>query len=310
MGGETKVEETKVVELKTAVYKVHVHCGQCARDIETQFTEFHGVQEVKLDAGSGKVTVRGVGFDEEKLRVKVSKGCRRNVEYIPPPPPPKEIITEVKSTKEEIKIITVKVPLHCPDCAVMVREILLEHKHIYAAKADLGKNTCVIEGVIEEKKLTEYIYQRTRKHCIIDKVETTVRIVEETVVVKKKKEEVVEKVVEEVAEVAEVIEEKIKEVVAPYFLPCTHPHFADYSHPSHRCGGDSFSPCGGGGGYGYGHGHGYGGGGGYYGHGYGGGCGSYSTYSELRGYQDTSFLHCSHPVDFLSHDNPNGCSVM
>lgn len=41
MGGETKVEETKV-KLKTAVYKVHVHCGQCARDIETQFTEFHG----------------------------------------------------------------------------------------------------------------------------------------------------------------------------------------------------------------------------------------------------------------------------
>lgn len=29
---------------------------------------------------------------------------------------------------QEIKIITVKVPLHCPDCAVRVREILLEHK--------------------------------------------------------------------------------------------------------------------------------------------------------------------------------------
>jgi hypothetical protein len=159
----------------------------------------------------------------------------------------------------------------------------------------LGKNTCVIEGVIEEKKLTEYIYQRTRKHCVIDKVETTVRIVEETVVVKKKKEEEVVKVV---AEVVEAVEEKIKEVVAPYFLPCTHPHFADYSHPSHRCGGDSCSPFGGGG---YGHG---------YGHGYGGGCGSYSTHSELKGYQDTSFLHCSHPADFLSHDNPNGCSVM
>ncbi|XP_044970620.1 heavy metal-associated isoprenylated plant protein 7-like [Hordeum vulgare subsp. vulgare] len=299
MGGETKVVEETKVELKTAVYKVHVHCGQCARDIETQFTEFHGVQEVKLDAGSGKVTVRGVGFDEEKLRVKVSKGCRRNVEYIPPPPPSKDIFTEIKSTKEEIKIITVKVPLHCPDCAVRVKEILLEHKSIYAAKTDFGKGTCVIEGVIEEKKLTEYIYQRTRKHCIIDKVETTVRIVEETVVVKKNKEEVVDKVVEKVAEV---IEEKIKEVVAPYFLPCTHPHFVDYSHPSHRCGGgfgDGCSPYGGGG-YGYGHGHGY-----------GGGCGSsYSIHSELRGYQDTSFLHCSHPVEFLSHENPNGCSVM
>jgi hypothetical protein len=39
--GETKVVEKKFEE-KTAVYKVHVHCGQCARDIETQFTEFHG----------------------------------------------------------------------------------------------------------------------------------------------------------------------------------------------------------------------------------------------------------------------------
>ncbi|KAI4967317.1 hypothetical protein ZWY2020_028720 [Hordeum vulgare] len=214
--GETKVVEETKVELKTAVYKVHVHCGQCnARDIETQFTEFHGME----GDGEGRRVRRG------EAQVKVSKGCRRNVEYIPPPPPSKDIFTEIKSTKEEIKIITVKVPLHCPDCAVRVKEILLEHKSIYAAKTDFGKGTCVIEGVIEEKKLTEYIYQRTRKHCIIDKVETTVRIVEETVVVKKNKEEVVEKVVEKVAEV---IEEKIKEVVAPYFLPCTHPHFVDY----------------------------------------------------------------------------------
>jgi hypothetical protein len=57
-----------------------------------------GVQEVKLDAGSGKVTVRGVGFDVEKLRVKVSDGCRKHVEFIPPP---EDLITEIK-TKEEV----------------------------------------------------------------------------------------------------------------------------------------------------------------------------------------------------------------
>ncbi|XP_051212812.1 heavy metal-associated isoprenylated plant protein 4 [Lolium perenne] len=297
--GETKEEEKKF-ELKTAVYKVHVHCGQCARDIETQFTEFHGVQEVKLDAGSGKVTVRGVGFDVEKLRVKVSDGCRKHVEFIPPP---EDLITEIKTKEEELTIITLKVGLHCPDCAVRVREILLEHTSIYAAKTDFGKSSCVVEGVIEETKLTEYIYQRTRKHCTIEKVEKTVRIIEEKVEVKK------EDKVEEVVEVVEeVIEEKIKEVVAPYFIPCTHPHFIDYSHPSYRGGGCGRrrSPCGGGG-YGYG----YGGGGYGYGcdDGFGDGYGSY-THSELSGYQETSFLHCSHPVDFLSYEDPNACSVM
>ncbi|CAM0903097.1 unnamed protein product [Alopecurus aequalis] len=308
--GETKVEEKKF-EVKTAVYKVHVHCGQCARDIEREFTEFHGVQEVKLDAGSGKVTVRGVGFDFEKLRVKVSNGCRKHVEYIPPP---KELVTEIKTTEEELTIITLKVPLHCPDCAVRVREILLEHTSIYAAKTDFGKSSCVVEGVIEETKLTEYIYQRTRKHCTIVKVEKKVRIIEEKIEVKETKEEKVE----EAVKVVEAVIEEIKEVVAPYFIPCTHPHFIDYSHPSYRgggCGGRR-SPCGGGGGYGHGYGgggygHGYGGGGYGYGcgDGYGDGYGSY-THSELSGYQETSFLHCTHPVDFLSHEDPNACSVM
>ncbi|KAK3143857.1 hypothetical protein QOZ80_4AG0305860 [Eleusine coracana subsp. coracana] len=282
--GEKEVIKAKV-DVKTAVYKVHVHCGQCAKDIETQFTEFHGVEEVKVDRGAGKVTVKGVGFDVEKLRTKVEKGCRKKVEFIPPA---KDIITEVKTKEQELKIITVKVPLHCPDCAVRVKEILLEHKSIYAAKTDLGKNTCVVEGVIDEKKLVEYIYQRTRKLGTVDKVEKKVIIKEEKVEVKKdeKKGEVV-KVVESVKKVT-------TDVVAPYFIPCTHPHFVDYSHPWHRCGGGDYcSP------YGYG----------------GGGCGyppygvSY-TQSELKGYQGTAFLHCSHPNEFISEENPYACSVM
>ena len=53
---------------------------------------------MKGDAGAGKVTVTGFGFDVEKLRVKVEKGCRKKVELIPPP---KDIVTEVK-TKEKV----------------------------------------------------------------------------------------------------------------------------------------------------------------------------------------------------------------
>uniref|UniRef100_A0A0D9ZPY7 HMA domain-containing protein n=1 Tax=Oryza glumipatula TaxID=40148 RepID=A0A0D9ZPY7_9ORYZ len=214
--------ETKAEQLVTAVYKVHVHCKQCANTIVTQFTQFPGVREVKLDGG--KVTVKGIGFDAEKLRKKVEKGCRRRVEQVPPP---KDIVTEVKSKKEELKIITVRVPLHCAECAARVKEVLLEHKSIYAAKIDLGKNLCVVEGVIEEKKLFEYIYHRTRKYGFIEKVEKKEIIVEEKVEVKKKEAE--KKKEGEKEEVK--VKEKVKEVVAPYFIPCTHPHFIDYSHP-------------------------------------------------------------------------------
>jgi hypothetical protein len=35
---------------------------------------------VKVDAGTGKVTVKGFGLDAEKLRAKVEKGCRKKVD--------------------------------------------------------------------------------------------------------------------------------------------------------------------------------------------------------------------------------------
>jgi hypothetical protein len=59
-----------------------------------------GVEEVKVDAGAGKVTVKGFAFDVEKLRKKVEKGCRKKVELIPPAPPKDDMVVEVKTKKE------------------------------------------------------------------------------------------------------------------------------------------------------------------------------------------------------------------
>lgn len=298
---KVEVKETKV-EVKTATYKVFVHCGQCARDIQTEFTEFQGVEEVKVDAGAGKVTVKGFAFDVEKLRKKVEKGCRKKVELIPPAPPKDDMVVEVKTKKEELKVITVKLPLHCPDCAVRVKEMLLENKSIYEAKTDFGKNTCTVEGVLEEDKLVKYIFERTRKKGIVDKVEKKVIVKEEKVLVKKadKEKEKKEKEEKEKKEKAKEAAAKVlKEVIAPYFIPCTHPHFVDYSHPGHRygCGCGSCSP--------YGGGYGYGCGGEYPPYG-----GVSYTHTELKGYQETAFLHCTHPSEFISEENPYACAVM
>jgi hypothetical protein len=65
-----------------------------------------GVEEVKVDAGAGKVTVKGFGFDVEKLRAKVEKGCRKKVELVVPAKKEEDVVTEVK-TKEEVQMASV-----------------------------------------------------------------------------------------------------------------------------------------------------------------------------------------------------------
>ena len=54
---------------------------------------------MKVDAGAGKVTVKGFGFDVEKLRAKVEKGCRKKVELVVPAKK-EDVVIEVKTKKE------------------------------------------------------------------------------------------------------------------------------------------------------------------------------------------------------------------
>lgn len=119
-------------------------------------------------------------------------------------------------------------------------------------------------------------------------------IKEEKVLVKKDKAKEDKAKEEKAKEAVKKVVEKAKEVIAPYFIPCTHPHFVDYSHPWHR--GDYCSP--------------YGGGGCGYGGGYGYQSGVSYTHSELTGYRDSAFLHCTHPNEFISEENPYACAVM
>jgi hypothetical protein len=84
--------------------KGHMHAVQTADRHRSMrmidHTDVAGVEEVKVDAGAGKVTVKGFAFDVEKLRKKVEKGCRKKVELIPPAPPKDDMVVDVKTKKE------------------------------------------------------------------------------------------------------------------------------------------------------------------------------------------------------------------
>ncbi|OAY77117.1 hypothetical protein ACMD2_07029 [Ananas comosus] len=344
--GEKKevVVEKKKEEVITIVYRLHIHCDECARVVERHITQHEGdvliqfrnfvinltgVRKVEIDSAKGLVTVRGVGIDVTKLKERIERKTRKKIELLSPLPKKEEKKEEKKvEKKEEKKVVGVpsvctrnnldlapslllsrKTHQICSFCAALTKNRDQDHKceglhalrtmrvlhqraatkaqrheitrnatDIYTVKTNREKHICTITGVIEEKKLIEYIRATTRKHGEIIKEEKKVVKEEEKVKVEAKVGKDGVKV--EITEKKEKEEIKSKDVVVPYFIPCTHPTFMNFSHPdffNHK-----YPPF------------------------------HYVDYSHLdiKSYQYPPFVHCSHPPECFSEENPYACSVM
>ncbi|XP_072955474.1 heavy metal-associated isoprenylated plant protein 4-like [Typha angustifolia] len=267
MGASEKKEVVveKKEEVITAIYKLNIHCKECARVIENHITRHQGVQKVDINVESGKVTVKGVKIDVKKIHERLEKKTRKKVELLSPLPKKEEkpVVKEEKKKEEVVKTTVVKVHMHCDRCAADLTEVLLQHKSIHTVKTNREAQTCTIIGTIEEKKLIEYIRKKARKHAEIipQKQEKKVEKVEEKIKVEAKVGK--EGVKIEVTEKKEKEEIKSKDIIFPYFIPCTHPHFMNCTHPD------------------------------------------FINYPH-----PAPFLHCMHPTEYFSDENPNACSVM
>ncbi|XP_048447646.1 heavy metal-associated isoprenylated plant protein 4 isoform X2 [Pyrus x bretschneideri] len=154
---ETK-DEKKVKEkddgVINAVYKVNLHCKQCARDIKKPLMATQGVHNVEANMEKGEIKVKGV-FDPTKIQKRLEKLSKKKVELISPKPQIKEsTVTEkkvVKETKEPIsRTIVVKVHMHCDKCEQDLKKKLIKNK---------------VEGTIEPEKLISYLRKKVHKHA-------------------------------------------------------------------------------------------------------------------------------------------------
>ncbi|XP_062174749.1 heavy metal-associated isoprenylated plant protein 4 [Alnus glutinosa] len=165
-----KKEKEKVEEVITAVYKVNIHCQQCARDIKNPLTRTQGVHAVDIDDVKGELKVRGV-IDPSKIHKQIEKLSKKKVELVSPKPKIKELV-EIKKVVEEIKqpivrTTSVKVNMHCDKCEQDLRKRLLKHKGIYSVKTDKKAETLTVEGTIEPDKLLSYLKKKVHKHAEI-----------------------------------------------------------------------------------------------------------------------------------------------
>ncbi|KAB2068634.1 hypothetical protein ERO13_A08G039800v2 [Gossypium hirsutum] len=218
----------------TAVYKVNLHCRQCACDIKKPLMRTQGVHGVELDVGKGEIKVKGV-IDVIKTHKMIEKVSKKKVEILSPQikitDKDKAAATpiEPKETKKPIlRTTTMKVHLHCDKCEQDLRNKLLKHKGIYSVKSDMKAQTLTVEGIMESEKLLSYIKKKVHKHAemISSKTMEAKEEKKEIVKVEPKKEEKkeivkVEAKKEEVKVVGESSENKIvksTDANAPYFV--------------------------------------------------------------------------------------------
>ncbi|KAF5732808.1 putative Metal ion binding protein [Tripterygium wilfordii] len=164
---EKKVKEIKADdEVITAVYKVNLHCQQCASEIKKPLMRIQGVYSVDADTEKGEIKVKGE-IDAIKIHKLIEKWSQKNVELVSPKIKAKNTtITSGAGEKKEaiIRTMSVKVHMHCDKCENDLTKKLLKQKGIHSVKTDMKAQTLTVKGTIESDKLVAFMRKKVHKH--------------------------------------------------------------------------------------------------------------------------------------------------
>ncbi|OVA01270.1 Heavy metal-associated domain [Macleaya cordata] len=151
----------------TVVYKVNLHCLQCAREIQKPLLRTQaGVQIVDIDIESSEIKVKG-RVDPNKIHEQITRISKKKVEMVIQQPKSDESSTSKKKDAPIPSTTTLKVHLHCSKCEYDLKRKLLKLKGVYSVKTDTKAQTLAIEGTIDSNKLVEYIHKKVHKHAEI-----------------------------------------------------------------------------------------------------------------------------------------------
>ncbi|KAK4842624.1 hypothetical protein QYF36_024924 [Acer negundo] len=165
-------EREKVENNKEIILKVCVHCEGCSDKLFSCLRGFDGVEEIKIDRAIDKVTVKGEKADPIKILERVQKRYNRNVELLHP----KTKVVEKKESEKkqlepEVKIVTLKMYIHCEVCAQDIKENLIRMEGVFTVELDMDKSQVRVKGVFDPPKLAKIITKRLGKHVEIVKEE-------------------------------------------------------------------------------------------------------------------------------------------
>ncbi|EXB40323.1 hypothetical protein L484_017465 [Morus notabilis] len=158
------------------VVKVHMHCEGCKDKVSKCLRGFDGVQDVMIDSVNHKVVIKGKKIDPLKVLERLRKKYSRNVELISP----KFFKLENKEKKDEgkkedkaqLKIVVLKVNMHCQGCAYDIKNDLERMRGIMTVEPNMENSRVTVRGIVDAPKLVEYIKKRLGRHAEILDQET------------------------------------------------------------------------------------------------------------------------------------------
>ncbi|KAF3778344.1 hypothetical protein EJ110_NYTH43684 [Nymphaea thermarum] len=179
---EEKGDEKKKKEEKkddggfTMVMKMDLHCEGCARRVKNFIKKCDGVDEVKIDLNSNKITVVGM-MDGLKLKEGLECKTKKKVDIISPNPLPKpaekkeekkvEKKPEEKKNEKQapapVKVVVLKIRLHCDGCIQKIKRIISKIKGVQSVGVEAAKDLVTVKGTMDVKALPEYLKLKLKR---------------------------------------------------------------------------------------------------------------------------------------------------
>ncbi|XP_010443886.1 PREDICTED: heavy metal-associated isoprenylated plant protein 3 [Camelina sativa] len=181
-GGNKKKNETASV---TVVLKVDMHCEGCASRIVKCVRSFQGVETVKSESATGKLTVTGA-LDPAKLREKLEEKTKKKVDLVSPQPKkekdkdnknkndddnknkPEEKKkadnnNEKKPKETPVTTAVLKLNFHCQGCIGKIQKTVTKTKGVNGLTMDKEKNLVTVKGTMDVKKLVESLSEKLKR---------------------------------------------------------------------------------------------------------------------------------------------------
>ncbi|KAG5055572.1 hypothetical protein AAZX31_03G164200 [Glycine max] len=161
------------------VLKLDMHCEGCVKKIKRAVRHFDGVEDVKTDLSSKKLTVIGK-VDPAKVRDKLAEKTKKKVELISPQPkkdsagdkPPEEKKSEEKKPEDKKaeektpkeSTVVLKIRLHCEGCIQKIRKIILKTKGVESVNIEGGKDLVSVKGTMDVKEIVPYLNEKLKRN--------------------------------------------------------------------------------------------------------------------------------------------------
>lgn len=193
-GAEKKNEGGEKKGDASIVLKLDLHCEGCAQKVRRFIRHTKGVENVKSDCESGKLTIKG-DVDPSWLRERVEIKTKKTVELISAQPKKgggdgagdkkgagdgagdKKPGEKAEKKKEDKKtdekkpketqvssVVALKIRVHCDGCAHKIKRVIKKIKGVQEVNIESEKDLVTVKGTMDVKKLTPYLTDKLKQN--------------------------------------------------------------------------------------------------------------------------------------------------